>query len=151
MTLPRRFEQFGVGRIAKEHLDLLKGLAFPDDAVVDHLEVHRRIGDVERPKTEIVCLPLRVFCDDFDRAFRLADELAVEAPSRGWGSTFDEHDRWLLSQEAGELKVIEGLDAQEDEQLAEDPDAIVDLDIPSRQNSQTGKSALPRERASKVR
>jgi hypothetical protein len=131
VTLPRRFTNFGLRRIAKEHLDLLRGLVFADDATVDHLEVHRRIDDVERVRVGLLCLPLSVFCADFDRAFRLADELAVEVPPRGWGSAFDQHDASLLGYDIGVLDFINELDAQEDEQLAEDPDGSIDLDIPS--------------------
>lgn len=104
---------------------------FADDAVVDHVEVHRTIREIARARSELRCLPLAVFCDEFDRAFRLWDEIHGLLPEDCWGRRSDDHDRSNLSYEEGILDLIADFDAQEDEQLAEDPDARVDLDVPA--------------------
>lgn len=131
VTLPRTFRQLGLKRVVKAHLDLLQGSVFADDRAVDHLQVHLRVADVPRAKADLICLPLTVFCNDFDRAFRLANELFVESPERGWGSPFDRHEHSMLGYDMGLLDVICDLDAQEDEQLEDDPDGCIDLDVPS--------------------
>lgn len=129
LTLPQRFARYGLRPIVKQHIDLLHGLAFANDKAVEHLAVRRRVADVELVRANLVCVPLSVFCEDFDRAFRVADELDLQAPARGWGAPFDEHDGWWLGHELGLLDAIDDLDTQEEEQLAEDPDAYVELEI----------------------
>lgn len=131
LAIPESYADLGLRRMVKEYVDVLKGHVFADDAAVDHLEVHRSSVKHGRASAELRCLPLAAFCDDFDRAFRVWDEIRAAVPDRGWGRPFDEHDQWLLRYDEGVLDLIADLDAQEDEQLAEDPDGFVDLDVPS--------------------
>jgi hypothetical protein len=86
-----------------------------------------------------------VFTSDFDRALRVANEVTSEPeddPARyvdgeempqdpaGWGRHhFGETARELLQFDEWTLATIEDLDAQMLEQLAEDPDEIVDYDV----------------------
>lgn len=131
VTLPGAHADLGLRRVVKEHVDLLHGLVFADDAVVDHVEAHLTTREGGPALAELRCLPLAAFCDDFDRAFRLWDEIRRSVPERGWGRNFDEHDRSILSYEEGILDLIADLDEQEEQQLAEGPAADVDLDLPT--------------------
>ena len=121
----------GLRRVAKEYIDLMRGLVYSDDAAIDHVEVHRRRTGRDRTLAVIRCFPLAVFIADFDRAFRVWDELGFRPPDRGWGRHFDETYRELLTHDESVLRTVLDIDAQEEEQLAEDPDASVDLDIPA--------------------
>jgi hypothetical protein len=93
----------------------------------------------------MLCTPIGVFSTDFDRAMRVADEVWPE-PERApqpvddgtkspqdrypdWGRHhFAEVDKELLRSDEEMLATINDLDADMNEQLAEDPDAIVDYD-----------------------
>jgi hypothetical protein len=122
--------ELGLRRVAKEYIDLMRGMVYSDDAVIDHVEVHRRRAARDRTLAVIRCFPLVVFNADFDRAFRVWDELGFQAPDRGWGRHVDDDDRELLAHDESVLGIILDINAEEEEQLAEDPDAAVDLDIP---------------------
>lgn len=106
LSLPEAYGDLGLRRVVKEHVDLLHGLVFANDAVVDHVEAHRTIRKAGPARAELRCLPLATFCDDFDRAFRLWDEIPGAVPERGWGRHFDEHDRSILGYEEGILCLI---------------------------------------------
>lgn len=121
----------GLRRVAKEYIDLMRGIVYSDDAVIDHVEVQRRRTGRDRTLAVIRCFPLAVFIADFDRAFRIWDELGFRPPDRGWGRHFDETYRELLAHDESTLRLVLDIDAQEEEQLAENPDALVDLDIPA--------------------
>lgn len=131
MQVPSEWSGVAFKRTVKEQLDLLRGLVFHDDAVVDHLEVHRLVVDDGLCHTQLQCLPLTVFCSDFDRAFRLADELGVWPPRDGSEHATGGFDRELFRYERGVLAILDELDAEEQDQLEEDPDADVYLDVPS--------------------
>ncbi|MEJ7784471.1 MAG: hypothetical protein WKF96_06680 [Solirubrobacteraceae bacterium] len=95
----------------------------------------------------MICLPSRLLAADYDRAFRVLPQGAaaalIERPERDpnefpvsanavWGlAPFDEASRNLLAWDQSTLSVIDDIEDQEAAQLAADPEAFVDLDIPS--------------------
>ena len=142
-------DQPGLRRAVKGHIDLLdkeEQLVLDDDKNVAHLIVfvHRAIG--EEPAATMICTPLTTFGEDFDRAFRIANEQEPDEPAvtatfidgqsipfdpTKWGlGPFDETDRELLRFNEEVVNVIRDLDAQDDEQLRADPDADPDYDVP---------------------
>lgn len=137
-----------LGTMVKAYLDLLKERVIPDDAVVDHLFAWRTVGWDGQARVTLRCLPMSVFTAEFDRAFRLADEISFgyverrprfrdgsplpDLPPEEWGlSRFDEHDRSDLASQETLLDRLRDLDAETEAQLDEDPDATVDLDLSS--------------------
>ncbi|HTX13456.1 MAG TPA: hypothetical protein VME22_32865 [Solirubrobacteraceae bacterium] len=90
----------GLRRVAKDYIDLMRGMVYSDDAVIDHVEVHRPRTARDRTLAVIRCFPLAVFNADFDRAFRVWDELGFQAPDRGWGRHFDDGDREVLAHDS---------------------------------------------------
>jgi hypothetical protein len=149
IALPAGRDDAALSPVVKAHLDLLVGSVVDDDKFVDHLLVLRERIAGPGSEATIRCLPLSIFAAEFDRAFRVVGGAAAarlikqRAPEpdphefmsparRIWGlESFDEHAREILSYEESELAVIRDLDAQEEEQLATDPDADVELDVPT--------------------
>jgi hypothetical protein len=113
--------------------------------VVDHLLARRAVGSGKGARVTLSCLPVSVFVAEFDRAFRLGDEVVLEyaerkprfhdgrhvrPPAEEWGlSPFDEHDRSALAREEALLDRLRDLDAETEAQLEEDPDGFVDLEL----------------------
>jgi hypothetical protein len=131
MRVPPMWADVGFRRTVKEQIDLLRGLVFADDAAIDHLEVHRHVTDDESCGTRFQCLPLTTFCCDFDRAFRLSDELGIWPPRDDAQPGLMHFEHELLRYERGILALLDELDAEEQLQLEEDEDAFVCLDVPS--------------------
>jgi hypothetical protein len=53
-------------------------------------------------------------------------------PERRWGlSPFDSHAVELLPRDEALLRLTNRLDEDDEEQLTEDPDALIDLEVPS--------------------
>ena len=132
----------GLPALVKPYVDLLKGPVVFDDARVDHLLVLRQPSAGDSAIVLARCLPLSIFAAEYDRAFRRLAELeTIPEPqpkfvdgrpvTRTWGlDRFDRHTREIVEEEERLLALIEDLDCDEEEQLAEDPDGAVDLDIP---------------------
>jgi hypothetical protein len=133
----------------KDYVDLLSGPVVCDDKRVDHLLILRG-PPAEHAEVTIRCLPLSIAAAEYDRAFWIMGESGAiatvapdlelnQAPFRDgapnpdlppWGLTpFDQYHREILRYERDVLGVIADLDAQEAEQLEEDPEAPIDLDI----------------------
>jgi hypothetical protein len=133
----------GLPALVKPYVDLLKGPVVFDDARVDHLLVLRRPAVGNGTTVLARCLPLSIFAAEYDRAFRrLAELQTIPEPQpkflngqpvkRTWGlDRFDRYAREISTEEERLLTLIEDLDRQEEEQLAESPDGDVDLDIPA--------------------
>jgi hypothetical protein len=133
----------GLPALVKPYVDLLEGPVVFDDARIDHLLVLKRPAAADRATVYARCLPLSIFAAEYDRAFRRLAELETipepqpkfldgQPVKRSWGlDRFDRHAREILDEEERLLALIGDLDCDEEEQLAEDPDAAVDLDIPS--------------------
>lgn len=138
--------------MVKEYMDLLKGLVVPDDSVVDHLIAVREPGASPGAEVTIRCQPLAIFEANYDRAFRMLDSGAVYQtvtpersrepaapflnagtnPNWRWGlSGFGEIDQVELRRDERLLDELLAANDLEDEALAEDEDAFVDLDLPS--------------------
>jgi hypothetical protein len=137
--------------MVKDYIDLLVGSVVVDDSRVDHLLVLGEPADDDRAKASLRCLPLSIFAAEYDRAFRVLGERgAVASVTRGleaptarfvnlapnqdyrWGlSHFDTHSVDQLRADENLLGLIEWLDEEEDEQLAVDPEAWIDLDVPA--------------------
>lgn len=132
----------GLPPLVKAYLDLLKGPVVFDDARIDHLLVLRQPVAGDRTVVLARCLPLSIHAAEYDRAFRLLSELGTipaEPPrfldgrpvDRIWGlDRFDRYAREVTDEEERVLALIDELDCEHDEQLADDPDSDVDLDIP---------------------
>jgi len=147
LEFPRAPNQPGLTRAVKGYIDLLDlhGDVVSDDAAIDHLIVLTRNCTDPEPTVTMRCAPLALFTSDFDRAIRIANEAWPQpeaAPPRyvdgkevpndpaTWGMhRFGETDRELLLFDEAILATLDDLDMQAAEQLAEDPDAIVDYDI----------------------
>lgn len=136
LEMPPGPHRAGLPRVVKDYLDVLKGLVLPDDAVVEHLLVLHTNAPEGRPFTSrIRCLPLSVFVSEFDRSFRLIDELGedpddIPRRDRPWGlGRFDSDDEELLRYDEGVVALIDEIDADEAAQLKEDADADVDLQL----------------------
>lgn len=136
----RRY-QAGLGPLVKAYLDVLKGPVVFDDADVDHLLVLRVPSQGAATVAVARCLPVSIFCADYDRAFRRLAELSLPEPEprfldgapveRTWGlDRFDVDAHELHREDERVLALIEELDREEAAQLAEDPDGDVDLDVP---------------------
>jgi hypothetical protein len=136
LAIPTGRHAAGLTPVVKDYVDLLSDLVIPDDAIIEHLLVVREPTSAADTTVIVRCLPISVFCEEYDRAFRLLPELGgpVLGPTagrRGWGiSSLDETDRDILGHEEAILNLIEELDAQETEQLEEDEDCLVCLDVP---------------------
>jgi hypothetical protein len=146
IEFPAAHNQPALTRAAKGYIDLLHchNDVLVDDAEIDHLVVLGRTGAGSAAAVTIRCTPIGLFTHDYDRVFRIANELASEddePPPRfidgkpvpfdptTWGlHDFGTTDRELLMFDEGILRRVEDLDAQAAEQLAEDPDADVDYD-----------------------
>jgi hypothetical protein len=146
LELPPVRNPIGLRRSVKGYIDLLwrQGDVLDDDAAIDHLIVLPRTGVVSEPTVTMLCTPISVFTSDFDRAMRIANEVWPEpdqAPPRfrdgaelepdpaEWGRYhLSEVDRELLLADEELLHILDDLDAEMREQLAEDPDADVDYD-----------------------
>jgi hypothetical protein len=150
LRLPEGRHDAGLPPVVKDYVDLLSGRVVSDDKRVDHLLILR--GPLaDQAEVTIRCLPLSIAAAEYDRAFWILGEngaIATVAPDLElnqapfldgapnpdlppWGLTpFDHHQRENLRRQRGVLSVIADIDAQEAEQLEEDPDALVDLDIP---------------------
>jgi hypothetical protein len=146
LALPADRHRAGLATVVKDYLDVLKGIVIFDDATVDHLLVLREPPVTRGTEVMLRCLPLRLFAADYDRFFRVLPEhedvrggppappppRGVGPRDRAWGHAhFDSHDREILRGYDSDLWRIEDLDAEEAFQLAEDPDADVDLDLPA--------------------
>lgn len=147
LAFPDGRDDAALGPTVKAYLDLLTGTVVPDDERVDHLIVLRGPSPDDRAHAELVCLPATLLAADYDRAFRVLPQGAaaalIEQPDpdphafptpakRLWGlAPFDETSGELLAWDQGLLELIIELDEQEEEQITADPDALVDLDIPS--------------------
>jgi len=155
MSIPEGRHNAGIGPVVKAYLDELEGAVVADDARIDHLLIAREPAETAETHVRVKCVPITVFCSDFDRAFRVLDASQALAaarrstyskaatpehrahnglprPQRVWGLRhFGQHDREQLRYEEGILDLIEELDAQEEDQLSEDPDGFVDLDVSS--------------------
>jgi Holliday junction resolvase RusA-like endonuclease len=137
--------------MVKDYVDLLVGPVVVDDSRVDHLMVLREPSDGERAEATLRCIPLSIFAAEYDRAFRiLGDGGAIAAvtpnpeefpdaryvnaapnPSYRWGfSHFGSFEQERLRSDEAVLDLLNRLDDDEEQQLAEDPDAWVDLDLP---------------------
>ncbi len=152
LSIPPGRNAARLGPVVKDYLDLLSGRVVGDDEAIDHLLVVRQDASDDLTRVRVRCVPLRLFNADYDRAFRLMSgwsaevasdsavsdgrskmrDAAAVAPTLPWGLLpFDEHARESLAFDEEVLDVIEDIDAQEEEQLAEDPDAFPILDVPS--------------------
>jgi Holliday junction resolvase RusA-like endonuclease len=139
-------------KMVKDYVDLLVGSVVDDDSRVDHLLVLLDSATHEGVDVTVRCLPLSIFEAEFDRAFRTLDHGAVMStvtpegrteahapfldaapnPSWRWGlRRFGRVDQDALARDEGLLDLLTSLNEDEDEQLAEDEDACVDLDIPA--------------------
>jgi hypothetical protein len=136
----------GLTAAAKGYIDLLDldGLVIVDDRTIDHLIVLTHPGTDPEPTVSYLCTPISVLTADFDRAMRIANEAwpepdgapaqivdgkAVEPGPAAWGRFhFTDTQRELLEYDEYILDTIAALDAEMEEQLAEDPDALVDYD-----------------------
>lgn len=144
LGLPAGRHSAQLSTAVKAYIDALKGPVVFDDATVAHLLVLRGRPPVDGVQVRVRCLPLRLFAADYDRAFRVLPEYedvtaapatvsAAEGPfaTEPWGYRhFDRHDMDRLRSEENELRYLRDLDADEAEQLAEDPDADIDLNLP---------------------
>jgi hypothetical protein len=139
-------------KMAKAYVDLLVGSVVEDDSRVDHLLVLLDSVTHDGVDVTVRCLPMSIFEAEFDRAFRTLDHGAVIStvtpdgrsdagapflnaapnPSWRWGlRRFDQVDQDALARDEGLLDLLTSLNEDEDEQLAKDEDACVDLDIPA--------------------
>jgi hypothetical protein len=115
----------GLRAVCKDHLDLLSGLVYEDDHLIEHLSVHRRVTARVQPQVRFEVLPVRLFTAAYDLAIKLADELPTAAsrpdqPPR-WGGSFGGVDRELLAYDEGVLATLEDMQALAEE-LEEDDD-----------------------------
>jgi hypothetical protein len=132
----------GLPALVKPYVDLLNGPVVFDDARVDHLLVLRQPATDDRATAHVRCLPLSMFQSDYDRAFRRLSELSTipdrqprfrdgKPVDRIWGlDHFDRYEREIAAENERLLALINDLDCEEAEHLAEDPDGDVELDIP---------------------
>ncbi len=77
----------------REYIDLLHrdSDVVADDDVIDHLIVLGRTGEANVPIVTMLCTPMAVFVHDYDRVFRVADELAPDddtPPPKSTGRAF---------------------------------------------------------------
>ena len=146
LEIPPVRNRVGLRRAVKGYIDLLwrQGDVLDDDSAIDHLIVFPRVGIVAEPTVTMLCTPISVFANDFDRAMRIANEVWPEpdqAPPRfldgkklapdpaEWGRYhFSEIERELLLYDEELLGTLDELDAEMGEQLADDPDADVEYD-----------------------
>jgi hypothetical protein len=137
----------GLPPVVKDYVDLLTKTVVPDDSYVEHLLVRRTKTDGADVVATFRFLPISVFAPEFDRAFRLLPEISageVERPGRfvdggpnpaltpeNWGLTpWDEGDKMEVGDSEWILEQIDGIDAEEEALLEEDPDAdlsVIDL------------------------
>jgi hypothetical protein len=146
LQTPTGSTHVGLRRAVKGYVDLLwlEDDVLDDDSAIDHLIVVSRPGKVPEPTVTMLCTPISVFTSDFDRAMRMTNELWLEpdqSPARfqngkqlpldaaEWGRYhFAATERELLVYDEDLLRTLDELDAQMQEQLADDPDAVVDYD-----------------------
>lgn len=143
LALPADRHAAHLPTVVKDYLDVLKGPVIFDDATVEHLLVLRAPSPASGTEVLVRCLPLRLFAADYDRVFRVLPEYedvtaapeTKPAPGELWTTPewgyghFDKYARERLRYDQGQLRYIQDLDAEEDHQLAEDPDADVYLDL----------------------
>jgi hypothetical protein len=132
----------GLAALVKPYVDLLQRPVVFNDARVDHLLVLKQPASGDHATVLVRCLPLSIFAAEYDRAFRRLAELETipepqpkfldgQPVKRTWGlDRFDRYTREFLHEEERLLSLIRDLDDDEETQLAEDPDAAVDLDVP---------------------
>jgi hypothetical protein len=138
--------------MVKDYVDLLVGSLVVDDSRVDHLLVLRETSSGDYAEATVRCLPLLIFAAEYDRAFRVLGQRGAiasvtpdrrdepDAPfldgapnphyRRGL-APFDSISRELLRHDEDVLDLLNWLDDEEQQQLAEDPDAWVSLDLPA--------------------
>ena len=137
--------------MVKDYVDLLVGPVVVDDSRVDHLMVLRESSNHEHAEAILRCIPIAIFAAEYDRAFRILDDVGAKAtvtpnpeafpdapyvnaapnPSYRWGfSHFGSFEQERLRRDEAVLDLLDRIDDDEEQQLEEDPDAWVDLDLP---------------------